>query len=1205
MDLNNNMRNLNSNTNTNNRLSKKLQNIKINYIQEELNSKKFNESKTAFYNDNGISTIEDNKTKVMKMIILDEENNILTRKYKLVVCLNKNIIKLPFNLDPYTINFVSISDLSQQILNKLKTNNSNDINHYENLCFTSSVSFYDENMKRRLTDINFFKDNNDILICKLGIPKVENSNISKRNSDLDSTISKINKKNYLDKYDYTYSNKKEPISKNNSEIKLNQSINKNKSFQSRVNREFKNRDIELNDYIKDEKNSFLQKLNNNEGEINNEKHKLVKDKQKQDSYLSKDVSKFENRLNKSDSESYYTLTNRSFYNKIKPKNVEIIIRDSEKKKKEYSLLNNKSDLGSTGEKLDFQYHPPENSSKFNRNASHSIFYIDKTKSNSINSANKTITKTTDEIDKCLVRSEYNFNLKKNKNEKNPSDLKTKSTYSSLNSETADNFIDSKCYKLPIIQSKYMKFEEMSKEGKYQNNAESPKFVNLFDNKKEANSLFRKSLLNKKFKLTNEKIQITSKNPLKFYNNFHENSNADVLLPNINHNNTKSVIFNSIYKSFDHKYNARLSLSEIDYDTLLTKNKVYSNIHTQNSKNQDINSKSFRKGKIYPAKLLIKSNDKAEDMDSIYNISDLKASHQLLNSKSDIKIMTLKKLNCSNKTRGNNSFNSKEIRKTIEFMNKRIKKPNKHMQLTKHLNVLKNILEIDNNDDILNNKTTLSVCLDKDRNNIDEINENCDFESELFNKISNSKVSNKIVDNKLDENQNHKIFLGKVNRHIYRNQKEDDCESNKRNKKVFSLINKSRYHNKKKSNIENNCSNFSFSESFSYMNKSIISDYEADLKQENKRDVYSYTEHRKFDNKIEKVSDENKTRNINNFPYYMSNENNRNSLNNPNYSTNFSCGVNFNAKEDKNFDNYYLSMYEETQKIKFKINSFIKNDLTKLINNKFLEEKFKGIVFHEKSEFDYQTKREFLFYTFVSSKFVEKINFKKNSLGNFSLPDPGDKHKIVHIGVSTISLRIIKNESEINYDIYRKSKNNYFKLIQEYNQVIEEILNRLRKNIAEIIRYFSSLNCLKINNIFINYHFFLIYILRNDNIFSDKKIVFKLLEFITKDNSYAVNYSIFRNIKRFSFENSDNFTKENYFIHVNFIRLFLKFYLGEEKQRDNITRILDEFKYSLGINDFDITSIISEDLSDLNKNAEIYNIRIKIANIYLILIRLLS
>ena len=38
---------------------------------------------------------------------------------------------------------------------------------------------------------------------------------------------------------------------------------------------------------------------------------------------------FENRLNKSDSESYYTLTNRSFYNKIKPKNVEIIKETSQ------------------------------------------------------------------------------------------------------------------------------------------------------------------------------------------------------------------------------------------------------------------------------------------------------------------------------------------------------------------------------------------------------------------------------------------------------------------------------------------------------------------------------------------------------------------------------------------------------------------------------------------------------------------------------------------------------------------------------------------------------------------------------------------------------------------------------------------------------------------------------------------------------------
>jgi hypothetical protein len=1219
MDLFNSMKN-NSinyvNGNTNNRLTKKLPNIKINFSQDEKDLERPHENNKIFYNENKTFSIEESKTKVIKMIILDEKNNILTKKYKLIVNLNKNIIKLPFNLDPYQINFVSLNDLSKQILNKLKTNDSSDINHYDNLCFSASVSFYDENLLKRLTDDDIFNYVNDGLICKLEIHKIENPQSSNKNkySDLNVTDSKFKKNFNLEKHDSTDSNIKCFVTKNNSEIKLNQLSNINKNSPFKINREFKNRDIILNDFINEEKHSYLPKLKNLKREISNKKDKFIEDSHYKENLFTKDFNKNdhpysrnkENQLNKSSSESY-NLTNTSFYHKIKPKNVELLIRDSEKKSKNYNARKNKL----SGETLDFQY-IMDNSSKINKNTPHS-FSFEKPNNNSFNNN----AKSTDKIIRNTQKSDNNFSIKNDKKEKNPShNFKTNSTISFLYGETVDDNDESKNTKLPAIISKSSKYQEMKKAGIFEKTLNKPIFINLFDNKKEAKSLFRISLLTKNFKLANEKTQISFKEPLKLSDKFDENSNAEGFRPNINHNNSKSVIFNSLYKSFqDDKlnenifrkssnFNKRLSLPEIDYEIKFMKNSVKSNNHIRNLINEGRKrSRSFRKGKIFPAKLLIKKNHKLEDGEINYNSLDLKTSYQFLSSNSHLKIRTLKKSNSPKNPKENNVLKSIRISKSIESISKRNKKPNKQMQSTKQIQILKNILDIENKENLYT-KSHLSISPDKDRIHIDEINENFDSEILLTYMSSNKKLSNNFAVNNFAEKPNHKIILSKVNNKINFNIKEDDCGSKKSQKKIVTVINQTTQYNNQNTRNGNNFYNLSISESKKNIDKSIISDHEGELKRRNKLEVCSETERDVLINGHEKNLSGNRTRKLINAFNNVKNSKKLNILD-PNNSRNILNSVDFKVKENHNYNNYYLNLFEETQKIKFKIENFIKNDLTKLINNELLEDKFKGIVFFERSEFDYQTKREFLFYAFISCKFDERINFKKNSHNNFSLPVPGGEHKIIHTGISTISIKIIKNESEINYEIFRKCKNNYFKLIQEYNQVLKDIIHKVRENISEILRFFSNLNCLKINKLYIDFHFMLLYMLKNENIFLDRKIVFKLLEFITKDNNYVINYKIFYELRRFSLENINNQTKEKCLIHIDFIRLFLKFYLGDEKQKHNIIRILDELKYSLGISDFDLTVFISDDLSDLIKNAEINNIRDKVANIYLTLIKLLE
>jgi len=556
------------NDDTNNPLMKKLTYKKINFTQDENNTEKIHRQKNSFLKSDLNETFSKDKikTKLIKLIVLDEKNNILTKKYELLLNLNKNIEKLPFNLDHYKINFVSINDLSKQLLNKLKTNDPSDINHYENLLYTSSVSFYNENLRKRLTEEDILHENNDIMVCKLEIFKNKTSNINNCNkySDNNLNISRYKKDFDIEKLSFSPLNNKVSISKTNSEKILNNLSNKNKGSPSKINRDRYNADISLNDYINEEKNFFLEKLKNHEKNVINKKHKFSEDSFKEDSYFKKgnkldhqNSRNKENLINKSESDSYI-LTNRSFYNKIKPKNVEILIRDSEKKIKKIDNRNIYYKSGSPGKTLDLQFISSENTSNINRKLHHSIFSLEKSKNDSSNIANKILIKTTDGKDKSFMKSDYNISMKnanpklnstnnnpkENNKEKNTfNNFKTKSVFSNLNSETFDNIIESKNPKLPIILNKSWKFDD-NKSEKNEKLFENPKFVNYFDNKKEAQNIVRIKIFKKKFEKTQTNFDTNV-----FSKNLDQILNDNNFLPDINKNINKSVIFNSLYKSF--------------------------------------------------------------------------------------------------------------------------------------------------------------------------------------------------------------------------------------------------------------------------------------------------------------------------------------------------------------------------------------------------------------------------------------------------------------------------------------------------------------------------------------------------------------------------------------------------------------------------------------------------------------------------------
>lgn len=349
--------NIHENEITNNGLSKKLPNIKINFTKDNnnLGNNQIKEKKSIEDRIDSLSQKKESTIKTMNLIVLDDDNNILTKKYQLKINYIKNIENLPLDQDPYKINFRTLNDLSKQLLIKLKTNDSNDINHYKNIDQITKISFHNENLNKRLTDEDIFIQKNDNLICKLELSKNKNAQLDK---DLLSNMIKV------DKLFSTPNNIRNSISKKFPETKPHSSTNNIKYSPSKINRDYFNKDISINDHYIEERNSFFKKLKDNDRQNKMNKPQLDEDFLTKD-YSNQNTRNKESLLNRSESDSYI-LTNRSFYNKIKPKNVEILIRDSEKKNIQRNQRN-----------INYKFAPPENLNVIPNSLQSNLFYINK------------------------------------------------------------------------------------------------------------------------------------------------------------------------------------------------------------------------------------------------------------------------------------------------------------------------------------------------------------------------------------------------------------------------------------------------------------------------------------------------------------------------------------------------------------------------------------------------------------------------------------------------------------------------------------------------------------------------------------------------------------------------------------------------------------------------------------------------------------
>lgn len=1202
------------------------------------------------------------KNKTFQMILLDEKNNILTKKYSLIMNLNKKILKMPFNLEPYKINFTSIQELSKQFLNKLKTNDLNDINHYENLSSVLKLGFYNEYFKKIVTDDDIINEENSILVCKFEYFKNDiQHSIINNNKFLDLALfSNKSKKTFdLEKSNFSSSPNQGFMSRKASENnlnKINSSNHNNLKYPPIYNKkEYDNKDITLNNYMKQQKNSFFEKVINFDQEIHNNGKKIFGEGNPNDESSNNNYK--ENKLNisnskvkdnvlyKSDSDSYI-LTNRSFYSKIKPKNVEIITRDSEKKSKEiktkYSTSKTVSKFDSYKKSSNYQSILSESIKKnvkkfdeefnFQLNGKVKNFTIQ----NDSNNNNQNKLKFSSIVENTIKTSDQNNLLNKKLVEKpimikedqnifklNFDNLKIKTSLNSFNIN--ENSYDIKDVKLPTIFSKSSKYDDhdtfnTSRKIIKENSSEKPKFVNYFENKKEAKNLFRSSLIAKKIRISNETQ--TSPSELTKKNYFKDHPKVNRFYPNISNSNSNNFqALNSHFNSFEDKsfnksseiqilndlskYNSNLCISDNENDS---KNKasIYKKLTDWQYEMKKKKSNSPNKllkyfsNRMIPAKLLIKKNYDKKFEDNIYTENlDTKTNFKNLTSNIDLKLKFMQKQ--GSKFLKNSLNDSNESIYSI-YMSNKLKND---LKKSKKVKALQNLLNIENNQFTRNSQRIIYINNNEVSNNMD-INDNNDCDNTSSNKNPLKKNSSSSVLNKFSENPIENNFSIKMNNKSTSFMKEDKVDSrktleNKKSLKKDKNIGKNKNH-KSDFNNQNNISNLS--DNTSYLNRSLISEYEGEFRFGNKTKVSSDTEKEKFENELGKQLNEKKTRNV----YNNTNENYlaANKKKNPFYSSinscNFSCGVNL--SEEKNYENYYINLFENIQNVKAHIDIFIRNDLIKLISNDLIDEKFKGIVYHEKSEFDYLVKKEFLFYAFISSKFEEKISFKTISQKNFGLPVPGGEYRIVHTGKSSISIKINRNESEINYDIFRKSKKNYLKLLQEYNIIIFEIIQKVKKNISELHKYFITLNCLKIHNLYIDFHFTNIYIFRNENLFADRKIIFKLLELLSKDNNYLISFDIFYKLRQFSTEEINELSLENFNKHINFICRFLKFYIKDLTEKEEINKYIEKFKISLNINEFDFSLFIAEDISDLMKNGKTKNYRLKVANIYLSLIKLL-
>ncbi len=343
-------------------------------------------------------------------------------------------------------------------------------------------------------------------------------------------------------------------------------------------------------------------------------------------------------------------------------------------------------------------------------------------------------------------------------------------------------------------------------------------------------------------------------------------------------------------------------------------------------------------------------------------------------------------------------------------------------------------------------------------------------------------------------------------------------------------------------------------------------------------------------------------------------NNTNNINNNNNNTKinifksinelkYNRNKNENISEYKNFD---MNVYEDLIKTKHKINSFFIKYKNILMNKEALDKIFLGIKNHGNLNFQDQIKKEFIYYSYISTKVQEKMQSNCKYQKDSGLPIPGGNYEsiLIHNTYQKFNIRSSKPFFDINFDYYSKSKKNFQKFLKENKIIIEEIINSLRKNINPFLKFLQNLNCWKIKKMQIDFLFAFIYINKNDDIFLNKKLIFKLLEYISYENGFIISYEIFLKLKNYSYEEIKEFSYENYINQINFLCGFFKFYFKEiVDDKEEICRTFNgikkffylenlELNYNL-LNDWDYTLSAGEDL----------NHRYKIANFYLKLIKL--
>lgn len=277
-----------------------------------------------------------------------------------------------------------------------------------------------------------------------------------------------------------------------------------------------------------------------------------------------------------------------------------------------------------------------------------------------------------------------------------------------------------------------------------------------------------------------------------------------------------------------------------------------------------------------------------------------------------------------------------------------------------------------------------------------------------------------------------------------------------------------------------------------------------------------------------------------------------------------------------------------------------------------------------SEKDYQLAREFIFYNYINCKSLEKYFFKKLNKNDIVISDSNSNNPI------SKSLNFIYNKTNLynqnlNYSNLNStaanetswfnsmnhnlaleffSSANNSKEISEFNLFVEEIFNKLKKDISGLLNFMNFIKLNKMNlhikNFALDLIFVNLYIVNPNDKEIDEELIYLLIEFISNSKEKKLFFENYKKLcmltDKAEFEkNNKDFYNSKYLFFKNFLKMLLKI------SDNNIDLIKKSFK----LNDQEIYFILISDFNELKSYIDDKEFKEKITSIFELLINSLS